>query len=178
MCIYTSLVERTPGAGRHANFSAGVASASAINCCDTCFHSPSYPCQIPSGYGAGTAGAAKKRKSKSKRFSRADSFQSPSHISNSGPLQQGHEMQLPANQCAKRRRIKVQLRDKGRDHKSASSKMRVPLRAALIIVSERHAVRSIANPIHKPQRGMIESVFAEMILQQHIVSADSSSFPQ
>src|SRR5271163_1160531 len=67
MCIYTSLVERTPGAGRHENFSAGVASASAINCCDTCLHSPSYPCQIPSGYCAGTAGTAKKRKNKNER---------------------------------------------------------------------------------------------------------------
>src|ERR1700693_2885694 len=47
--MYTSLVERTPGAGRHANLSAGVASARAINCWETCFHSPSYPCQIPSG---------------------------------------------------------------------------------------------------------------------------------
>src|ERR1700738_3464767 len=49
MCMYTSLVERTPAAGRHANFSAGVASASAVNCRETCLHSPSYPCQIPSG---------------------------------------------------------------------------------------------------------------------------------
>src|SRR5215469_2150073 len=49
MCMYTSLVERTPAAGRHANFSAGVASASAINWLVTCFHSPSKPCQIPSG---------------------------------------------------------------------------------------------------------------------------------
>src|ERR1700690_228482 len=49
MCIYTSLVERTPAAGRHANLSAGVASANAINCSETCRHSPSYPCQSPSG---------------------------------------------------------------------------------------------------------------------------------
>src|SRR5208283_4488680 len=49
MCMYTSLVERTPGAGRHANFSCGVASASEINCCDTCVHSPSYPSRMPSG---------------------------------------------------------------------------------------------------------------------------------
>src|ERR1700694_352569 len=45
----TSLVERTPGAGRHANFSSGMASASASNWLDTWRHSPSYPCQIPSG---------------------------------------------------------------------------------------------------------------------------------
>ena len=49
MCMYTSLVERTPAAGRQANLSAGVASANAINCRETCLHSPSYPCQIPSG---------------------------------------------------------------------------------------------------------------------------------
>jgi len=42
-------VERTPGAGRHANLSAGVASAKAINGWETCFHSPSYPSQMPSG---------------------------------------------------------------------------------------------------------------------------------
>src|SRR6202158_6481846 len=45
----TSLVERTPGAGRQANFSSGMASASASNWLDTCRHSPSYPSQIPSG---------------------------------------------------------------------------------------------------------------------------------
>jgi hypothetical protein len=47
--MYTSLVERTPAAGRQANLSTGVASAKAINCLETCLHSPSYPCQIPSG---------------------------------------------------------------------------------------------------------------------------------
>src|SRR5262245_43975631 len=49
MCMYTSLVERTPAAGRQAHFSAGVASASAMSWLVTCFHSPSYPCQSPSG---------------------------------------------------------------------------------------------------------------------------------
>src|SRR4030088_964768 len=49
MCMKTSLVERTPGAGRQAKFSSGVASASASNWLDTWRHSPSYPCQIPSG---------------------------------------------------------------------------------------------------------------------------------
>src|SRR5258707_15509631 len=49
MCMNTSLVERTPGAGRQENFSSGVASASASNWLDTWRHSPSYPCQIPSG---------------------------------------------------------------------------------------------------------------------------------
>src|SRR5215470_4432785 len=39
MCMYTSLVDRTPGPGLHANFSAGVASAKATSCCDTCVHS-------------------------------------------------------------------------------------------------------------------------------------------
>ncbi len=58
MCMYTSLVDRTPGAGRHANFSAGVASASATSCSDTCSHSPSYPSQIPSGIFCANAGAA------------------------------------------------------------------------------------------------------------------------
>jgi hypothetical protein len=58
--MYTSLVERTPAAGRHANFSAGVASASAINCRDTCLHSPSYPCQIPSGAWANNMGVLNK----------------------------------------------------------------------------------------------------------------------
>ncbi len=37
----TSLTDRTPGAGRHEYFSAGMASASAINCWETCAHSPS-----------------------------------------------------------------------------------------------------------------------------------------
>src|SRR5713226_5162824 len=49
MCMKTSLVERTPGAGRQANFSSGMASASASNWLDTWRHSPSYPCQSPSG---------------------------------------------------------------------------------------------------------------------------------
>src|ERR1022692_3481854 len=48
MCMKTSLVDRTPGAGRHANFSAGMASASATSCRETWTHSPSYPCQRPS----------------------------------------------------------------------------------------------------------------------------------
>src|SRR6266403_5437684 len=62
--MYTSLVERTPGAGRHANFSAGVASANAINCRDTCLHSPSYPCQIPSGAVWANTGAPNKAHSR------------------------------------------------------------------------------------------------------------------
>src|ERR1035437_8393110 len=45
MCLRTSLVDRTPGAGRHANFSAGIASASATSCRETWTHSPAYPCQ-------------------------------------------------------------------------------------------------------------------------------------
>jgi len=48
-CMKTSLVERTPGAGRHANFLLGQASASGEQLADTWRHSPSYPCQSPSG---------------------------------------------------------------------------------------------------------------------------------
>src|ERR1035438_3550214 len=44
----TSLVDRTPGAGRQANFSAGMASAKATSCRETWTHSPSYPCHRPS----------------------------------------------------------------------------------------------------------------------------------
>src|ERR1700736_2503227 len=54
----TSLVERTPGAGRQANFSSGMASASASNWLDTWRHSPSYPCQIPSGAVCASKGRA------------------------------------------------------------------------------------------------------------------------
>src|ERR1019366_4145680 len=48
MCMRTSLVERTPGAGRHANVSAGIASASATSCRETCPHSRT-PARGPSG---------------------------------------------------------------------------------------------------------------------------------
>src|SRR5581483_2080795 len=48
MCMYTSLVERTPAVGRHAHFSAGVASANASSCLVTCFNSPPKPCPTPS----------------------------------------------------------------------------------------------------------------------------------
>src|SRR6266850_664376 len=58
MCMKTSLVERTPGAGRQANFSSGVASASASNWLDTWRHSPSYPCQSPSGAACASKGRA------------------------------------------------------------------------------------------------------------------------
>src|ERR1700674_4625854 len=58
MCMKTSLVERTPGAGRQANFSSGVASASASNWLETWRHSPSYPCQIPSGAVCASKGRA------------------------------------------------------------------------------------------------------------------------
>src|SRR5882724_13548223 len=58
MCMKTSLVERTPGAGRQANFSSGVASASASNWLDTWRHSPSYPCQSPSGGACASKGRA------------------------------------------------------------------------------------------------------------------------
>src|SRR6266705_2845300 len=68
MCMYTSLVERTPGAGRQANFSSGVASASAINCRDTWRHSPSYPCQIPSGGACASKGRALNKRSKKSVF--------------------------------------------------------------------------------------------------------------
>src|SRR5882672_7231049 len=54
----TSLVERTPGAGRQANFSSGMASASASNWLDTWRHSPSYPCQSPSGGACASKGRA------------------------------------------------------------------------------------------------------------------------
>src|SRR5882672_4031489 len=58
MCMKTSLVERTPGAGRQANFSSGMASASASNWLDTWRHSPSYPCQSPSGAVCASKGRA------------------------------------------------------------------------------------------------------------------------
>src|SRR6266436_5991461 len=58
----TSLVERTPGAGRQANFSSGMASASASNWLDTWRHSPSYPCQSPSGAVCATKGRAASNK--------------------------------------------------------------------------------------------------------------------
>src|ERR1035441_10127849 len=48
MCMKTSPVDRTPGAGRQANFSAGMASARATSCRETWTHSPSYPCHWPS----------------------------------------------------------------------------------------------------------------------------------
>src|SRR3989441_12067119 len=70
MCMYTSLVERTPGAGRQANFSSGVASASAINCRDTWRHSPSYPCQIPSGGACASKERALNNKKSAKRVFR------------------------------------------------------------------------------------------------------------
>src|SRR6266705_464375 len=68
MCMYTSLVERTPGAGRQVNFSSGVASASAINCRDTWRHSPSYPCQIPSGGACASKGRALNKRSRKSVF--------------------------------------------------------------------------------------------------------------
>src|SRR5260370_29845325 len=68
MCMYTSRVERTPGAGRQANFSSGVASASAINCRDTLRHSPSYPCQIPSGGACASKGRALNKRSRKSVF--------------------------------------------------------------------------------------------------------------
>src|SRR5712664_3275006 len=66
MCMKTSLVERTPGAGRQANFSSGVASASASNWLDTWRHSPSYPCQIPSGAVCASKGRALNNKRSAK----------------------------------------------------------------------------------------------------------------
>src|SRR6266850_863128 len=66
MCMKTSLVERTPGAGRQANFSSGVASASASNWLDTWRHSPSYPCQSPSGGACASKGRALKNKRSTK----------------------------------------------------------------------------------------------------------------
>src|ERR1700675_429387 len=62
----TSLVERTPGAGRQANFSSGMASASASNWLDTWRHSPSYPCQIPSGAVCASNGRALNNKRNAK----------------------------------------------------------------------------------------------------------------
>src|SRR6058998_398898 len=66
MCMKTSLVERTPGAGRQANFSSGMASASASNWLDTWRHSPSYPCQIPSGAVCASKGRALNNKRSAK----------------------------------------------------------------------------------------------------------------
>src|SRR6266849_746851 len=68
MCMKTSLVERTLGAGRQANFSWGVASASASNWLDTWRHSPSYPCQIPSGAVCANTGRALNNRSKKSAF--------------------------------------------------------------------------------------------------------------
>src|SRR5882724_121933 len=62
----TSLVERTPGAGRQANFSSGMASDSASNWLDTWRHSPSYPCQIPSGAVCASKGRALNNKRSAK----------------------------------------------------------------------------------------------------------------
>src|SRR6266513_5505607 len=67
MCMKTSLVERTPGAGRQANFSSGTASANASNWLDTWCHSPSYPCQIPSGGACASKGRAQNNKKSAKR---------------------------------------------------------------------------------------------------------------
>src|SRR6266550_927203 len=67
MCMKTSLVERTPGAGRQANFSSGTASANASNWLDTWCHSPSYPRQIPSGGACASKGRALNNKKSAKR---------------------------------------------------------------------------------------------------------------
>src|SRR2546422_7281587 len=67
MCMKTSLVERTPGAGRQANFSSGTASANASNWLDTWCHSPSYPCQIPSGAACASKERALNNKKSAKR---------------------------------------------------------------------------------------------------------------
>src|SRR5467141_3570893 len=64
----TSLVERTPGAGRQENFSSGVASASASNWLETWCHSPSYPCQIPSGGACAYAGRTVNSRNKKSVF--------------------------------------------------------------------------------------------------------------
>src|SRR5258707_566478 len=69
--MYTSLVERTLFAGRHTNLSSGVASARAINCSETCFHSPSYPCHSPSGYFCPTEKVA---------LTRSNTKQNPIHL--------------------------------------------------------------------------------------------------
>src|SRR5262245_16033929 len=54
--MYTSLTERIPGAGRHENFSAGVASASASNCPAAWLNSAIHP--LPSNGGAFCAHAS------------------------------------------------------------------------------------------------------------------------
>src|SRR5216684_3563553 len=68
MCMKTSLVERTPGVGRQANFSSGVVSANASNWLDTWRHSPSYPCQSPSGGAWASKGRALNNRSAKSAF--------------------------------------------------------------------------------------------------------------
>src|SRR6266850_1571966 len=82
----TSLVERTPGAGRQANFSSGMASASASNWLDTWRHSPSYPCQSPSGAVCASKGRALNNKRNAKSAFLMTGLVSGSLVLNFGKL--------------------------------------------------------------------------------------------
>src|SRR5262249_45749396 len=59
---------------------------------------------------------------------------------------------------------------------TASGKIFPPLFAALVVVSQHHAVGPVPYPVHEAQRHVVESVFVKVILEQDKTSCHPNGF--
>src|SRR6266404_2905780 len=82
-------------------------------------------------------------------------------------------MQSSSNEQTKRRRVQRHLRGPIDLLQPTFRKVLRPFFAALIVVRQHYAMRTVAHPIHETQRRIIEKVFVQMIFQQHERTADA-----
>src|SRR5216684_6972862 len=82
-------------------------------------------------------------------------------------------MQSSPNEQTERWRVQRHLRGPTHLLQPTFRKVLRPFFAALIVVRQHHAMRTVAHPIHETQGRIIEKILVQMILQQHEGTADA-----
>jgi len=89
-----------------------------------------------------------------------------------------NEMQLPAKQQRKGKRVQREVSGKFSGLQAAGRKVFLPLDSRLIIIRECNTVWPVTNPVHCPQRSVIKRRLAQVVFQQNTCARNARSFAQ
>ena len=86
------------------------------------------------------------------------------------------QVEFAAEQQGEREGIERQSGRELRGLKPACREMFLPLAEALVVVRQRDAVRAVSNPVHGPQRRVVEGILTQVIFQDNVGARNTRGF--
>ena len=88
------------------------------------------------------------------------------------------EMQIASEELGKRERIQGESCGELRGLKPARCEVLLPLAEALVVISQRDAVRAVAHPVHGAQGCVVEGILTQVIFQDDVGARDARGFTE